>query len=54
MTKKDDVLKIRLPADLKAAAMAASAEKRGGLSQVIRELLAAWLQSRKKSPARRG
>lgn len=50
--KNDSKLIIRLPADLKAAAMRASAEKRGGLSRVVRELLTAWLQ--KKSPPRRG
>lgn len=42
---KDDSVKVRLPAKLKKDAMKASADKRGGLSQVVRELLAAWLKS---------
>jgi len=37
-----------LTAELKAAAMEASKDKRGGLSQVVRELLTAWLAGRKK------
>lgn len=37
-------LKVRLPPKLKTAAMRAASDKRGGLSQVIRELLADWLK----------
>lgn len=46
--KKDDVLKVRLPSELKAAVMEAAKDKRGGLSQIIRELLSAWLAKQKK------
>ena len=34
--------------ELKAAAMEASKDRRGGLSQVIRELLEDWLSKQKK------
>jgi len=44
---KDTKIEVRLPVRLKAAAMAATAEKRGGLSALVRELLAAWLKQRK-------
>ena len=43
----DRKFQVRLPSDLKAAALAASLDKRGGLSGVIRELRAAWLARRK-------
>ena len=46
--KNDDKLILRIPANLKEAAMEATKEKRGGLSQLVRELLEAWLASKKK------
>ncbi len=41
-------IQIVLTDELKAAAMEASKDKRGGLSQVIRELLVIWLAQQKK------
>ena len=53
--RKDEEIKVRLPADLKAEAMKATSEKRGGVSALVRELLMTWLaQQPKKSPAHRG
>lgn len=46
--RKDDELKIRLPAGLKAEAMKATSEKRGGVSALVRELLVIWLAQQKK------
>ena len=46
--KNDDKLIIRLPAGTKKAAMAATAQKRGGLSALVRELLTVWLAQQKK------
>jgi len=48
MMAKTARIQLVLPKELKAAAMEASKDKRGGLSQVIRELLAAWLAGQKK------
>ncbi len=45
---KDAKIEVRLPTHLKAAAMAATAEKRGGLSSLVRELLVEWLAQQKK------
>lgn len=43
----NDTLQVRLPAKLKKDALKASAEKRGGLSQVVRKLCTAWLKSQR-------
>ncbi len=45
--KNDDKLIIRLPAVTKKAVMTATAQKRGGASALVRELLAAWLAQQK-------
>jgi len=39
-----------LAPELKAAAMEASKEIRGGLSRVVRELLAEWVKKQKARP----
>lgn len=54
MTKqrKDDTLKIRLSAHLKADVLKATAES-GGASKLVRELLTAYLEEQKKRPAHR-
>lgn len=48
MTKQTAKLDIRLSEKLKAEALAASQEIRGGLSRVVRDLLAAWLEKQKR------
>jgi hypothetical protein len=52
--RKNDEIKVRLPANLKAEAMKATQERRGGISALVRELLVIWLAQQKKSPAHRG
>ena len=39
------LVQVKVPDKLKADAMRAAKEKRGGLSQVIRELLAEWVKA---------